>query len=307
MAETLESLAEEVEKQPGILEVFARAKFPKAPAGSIFVGAGDSYAACMAGFYASKGRCLALDPYSLASTPGVAAGVEVYFVSVSGRTTSNIAAAKKVARLARWTRAVTAEKGGALADVTDEVVEIPMAYVPRTPGMLSFSLSLLAVLEISTGHGRCDFQKILDQARDDSKSVSWGRGTTYFLGNSLGYSAALYAAAKTYEILGSKAHPELLEEFSHLELFSLRRSDAVNIFSCFDPSRSADKLRRTLTGQGYESHVVPPVGSSDYERLFHAVFVSQLSALAAATEAGLTKPRFLSARGRLGASDSMIY
>jgi hypothetical protein len=303
----LQGLAEELGNQTPILQRFAHTRLPKAPRGSIFVGAGDSYAASLAGFYASKGRCFALDPYSLASAPGLAKGMEVFFISVSGRTASNVAAAKKVKRVAKRTTAITADRGSELANLADEVIALPMAYAPRTPGMLSFSVSLLAVLGISNGPGRCDFWKMWDWAQKDSEEVSWGRNTTYFLGNSLGYPAAIYAAAKTYELLGEKAHPELLEEFSHLELFSLRKSDVVNVFSCFDPLGASHKLSKALAEQRYESHVVPVRGSSDFERLFHAVFVSQLSVVGRAKEAGLSDPKFLSARGRLRISDCMIY
>ena len=303
----LRALTDEVEGQPQVLLEFLRSRFPKAPRESIFVGAGDSYAAAMAGFYASGGRCIALDPYSLASAPGVAEGREVFFISVSGRTTSNVVAAKGVRRHARRTTAITAERTSALAKTADDVVALPMAYAPRTPGMLSFSLSLLSVLKIAGVTGECDFRVAFVKAEKDKRKIGWGRSGTYFLGNSLGYPVSLYAAAKTYELLGAKAHPELLEEFSHLELFSLGKSDVVNIFACFDRSGMSEKLREALTGQRYDGRVVPERGSSDLEKLFHAVFVSQLSVLERARNLGMSEPSFLSAAGRLRASDHMIY
>ena len=300
-------MVDEVEKQPGILEMFAKSKLPRAPKGSIFVGAGDSYAAALAGFYASGGSCIALDPGSLASAPEIAAGLEVFFISVSGRTASNVAAATKVRRLARGTTALTAAEDSQLAGLTDHVVRLPMAYAPRTAGMLSFSLSLLAVMKIAGRGAGCDFREALSGARKASVRLSSGKGTTYFLGNSLAYPVALYAAAKAYELLGAKAHAELLEEFSHLELFSLEKADAVNIFSCFDPSGMSARLKKALTGQGFRTQTIASLGKSDTERLFHSVFAAQLSVLGQARRAGLSEPRFLSAGGRLRASDAMIY
>jgi hypothetical protein len=248
-----------------------------------------------------------MDPYSLASAPELAEGVEVFFISVSGKTSSNLAAARKVSRMARRTTAVTAEVGSRLADLTDDVVVLPLTYVPRAPGMLSFSLSLLAVVDIAVGVGRCDFQRAFDRAVSDGGRIGWGRGTTYFLANSLGYPAAMYAAAKTYELTGARAQPELLEEFSHLELFTLRKSDCVNTFSCFDPSGISRKLTRALGEQGYDAHLVPSRGESDAERLFHSVFTGQLAIVEEAERTGLAKPRFLSTGGRLRTSDYMIY
>ncbi len=303
----IRELRNELEKQPETLERFAKSRLPRAPKGSIFIGAGDSYAAALAAFHASRGRCIALDPYNLAIAPEIAEGLEVFIISVSGRTTSNVVAAKRVMRLARRTTALTAVADSELASLADRVVRLPMAYVPRTVGMLSFSLSLLAVLGMTGVEVDCDFRAALKRAKEERGTISYGKGTSYFLGNSLAYPAALYAAAKTYEVLGAKAHAELLEEFSHLELFALKKSDAVNVFSCFDPSGMAVKLRKALTERGYESHVVPSRGKSDIERLFHSVFVAQLSVLEQAMKSGLSKPRFLLDSGRLRMSDAMIY
>jgi len=303
----MRSLAEEVLGQPEALARFARSRLPRAARGSIFVGAGDSYAAAMAAFYASGGRCVALDPYTLASAPEVAEGLEVYFISVSGKTASNVSAARRVRRLAKRTVAVTAERGSDLARLADDVAEIPMAYAPRTSGMLSFTLSLLAVLKVVGQDCEGDFEKAFVDARRDAGRVSVGKGTTYFLGNGLGHPAALYAAAKCYELLGARAHAELLEEFSHLELFSLRRPDAVNAFSCFDPSKMADRLAKALRGVGFEAQAIPSRGRSVAERLLHSVFVAQLAVIDEAGRAGLSEPRFLRAGKRLRTSDSMIY
>ncbi len=303
----MDALASEVEDQPGSLIAFARSRFPRAPKGSILVGAGDSYAAALAGFYASEGRCIALDPYSLVSAPGVAKGVEVYFISASGRTASNLAAARKVRGVARKTTALTAVPESELARSVDRTVALPMRYVPKTSGMLSFSLSLLAVLRISGEVGSADFHKVFADAQKDRGSLTHGRGTTYFLGNSTSYSAALYAAAKTYELLGERAHAELLEEFSHLEVFSLASEDAVNVFSCFDPSKMAGKLAKVLGRAGHTTNIIPCRGASVVERLFHSVFTVQLALLDAAAAAGLREPSFLRAGRRLQASDELIY
>ena len=303
----IRSISVEVAEEHRALERFVVSKLPLASRGSIFVGAGDSYAAALAGFYASGGRCIALDPYSLVGNPEIAEGREVFFISVSGKTASNIAAAKMVARTARRTTALTADARSPLARLTDRAVRIPTTYVPKTPGMLSFCLSLLAVLRIAGVEGSCDFHRVFALAKRDRGFISSAVGTTYFLGNGLAYPAALYAAAKDYEFLGVRAHAEFLEEFSHLELFSIEKKDVVNIFSCFDPSGVAPRLAESLGGAGYRARVVPERGRSKVEHLFHAVFVAQLAVLDRAARAGLAEPSFLSSGGRLKVSDSMIY
>jgi fructoselysine-6-P-deglycase FrlB-like protein len=297
----------EVSGQAEVLRSFAKSELPRAGKGSVFVGAGDSYAAAVAGFYLSKANCLAVDPYALISCPEIAKGRDVFFISVSGKTSSNVEAARKVRRLARLTTAVTADGGSRLAASTERTVKLPMVAVPRSPGFLSFSLSLLAVLRIATGEVSCDFESAFRSAEEDSRNVSFARGTTYFLGNSAAYGVSLYSAAKAYELLGARSHAELLEEFSHLELFSLGRSDSVNIFSSFDPLKMGERLRMALSDRGYVSRLIPPRGSSDAERLFHSVFVAQLAVIRRAEELGIARPNFLSARDRLEISDRMIY
>ncbi len=303
----IDALRVEVRGQATALKEFARLKVPMAPEGAIFVGAGDSYAAALAGFYMSGGRCFALDPYSLASAPQIAKGRDVYFISVSGKTASNIAAARRTRGVARTTTALTAVESSSLARLVDSVLPLPLNYVPRTPGMLSFGLSLYAVLRLTGRDETADFQRAFRNAKKDSGSLTLGKGVTYLLGNSVGFATALFTAAKAYELLGARAHAELLEEFSHMQIFSLGRDDVVDAFSCFDPSRIARKLVTNLEESGYSSNLIPSRGSTVTERLFHSMFVGQLAILETALRAGLRDPKFLSAGRKLQTSDLMIY
>jgi fructoselysine-6-P-deglycase FrlB-like protein len=303
----MEELASEVSSQASKLGEYAARRLPQAPRGSVFVGAGDSYAAALAGFYASRGKCVAFDPYALATEPEAARGSEVFFISVSGRTASNLLALSKVRGIAKKTTVVTAVEDSPLVEGSDEFVTLPMNYVPRTPGLLSFSLSALAVLKLVGDVGHCDFEGVYEGAKQESRKLSLANGTTYFLGNSLGHAAATYAAAKVYEMFGSPAHAEALEQFSHMELLSLRPIDSVNIFSAFDPEGIAHKLGQALSSERYRSTLVPSAGKSPVELFFHLVFVTQLWCLAEAKREGLEAPKFLGNERRLRISDSMIY
>lgn len=306
MASGLDGLEDEVGTEPDALRRFALARVPRAPRGSIFVGAGDSYAAALAGFYASGANCIAFDPYALASRPAVAKGRDVFFISVSGSTSANVKAAKEVKDIAHRTTAITAVPDSPLGTTAERTLVLPMTYVPRTPGMLSFCLSLLAVLMVVDLDCAGDFEACYSHAKR-SHEVAFGSGVTYFLGNSFAHPVALYASAKTYEVAGSRAQAEQLEEFSHMQLFSLARPDVVNVFSCFDPAAMAGKLTKALRKSGYRARLVPSWGSTAVEQLFHAVFIVQHSVLREARASGLKEPRFLDAGRRLRVSDSMIY
>jgi fructoselysine-6-P-deglycase FrlB-like protein len=303
----MESILEELNSQPDVLTKWNSSKLPKAPSGSIFSGAGDSYAAAIAAFYLSSSKVLAIDPYSLASSPQIASGKNVFFISVSGRTSSNVGAARRVRKVARGVTAITADGFSPLAKLCDDVLLLPFTPSPRSPGILSFTLSLLASLKLSLGSVTCDFRQTMARAREDSASLVFADNTTYFLGNGPAYSAAFYASAKVYELLGARAQCELLEQFSHMELFSLTKPDSVNIFSCFDPRRVGPRLRKSLEDNGFRASLVPSHGRSGAEALFHSVFLSQHAVLERADSLGLKGPAFAASGRTLGVSDDMIY
>ncbi len=304
---TIDSVAEEIDAQPHVLANWNRSHLPKAPRGSLFVGAGDSYAAALSVSYTPSAEFVALDPYVLFASPEVAAGREVFFISVSGRTSSNVSAARRIRGIARNSTAITANEKSPLVRATDDVLVLPFTPSPRTPGTLSFTISLLTALKLSLGRIDCDFDSAFKRAKTDFSSIAFSKDTTYFLGNGPAYPAALYASAKMYELLGNVSHAELLEEFSHLELFSLKKTDTVNIFSCFDPQKVGHRLHRSLSAHGFRSSLIPTHGSSATEMLFHCIFLTQLALVDRARRSRRTKPAFLLSRDRLQVSDSLIY
>ena len=81
--------------------------------GSVFAGSGDSLAAAMLAEYFSEGRARAMDPSDILRNPGLVSGLHhLYLISVSGRTSANIRAAR---RFAGTTVAITADPGSRLA------------------------------------------------------------------------------------------------------------------------------------------------------------------------------------------------
>jgi len=116
-----------------------------------------------------------------------------------------------------------------------------------------------------------------------------------------------YGAAKVYEILGFRADAEQIEEFSHMELFSLKASDSVIIFSAFDPARIGPRLHAALRSRGYVTSLLGTYNSNPVETIFYYAFLSQLAPLAKAQAKGLSEPYLAGARKKLQISDSMIY
>jgi len=307
---TIASVAEEFNAQPSLLRSFrGSALWSDLGDGGapVFVGAGDSYAAALCASFLAGPRVLALDPYSLTESISWATGRTVYIVSVSGETRSNIELARALKRVAKLTVAITCNPKSRLASAADRVVELPFKPRGKSPGIATFALALGAVLKVSGLEPGCDFDALLSRAATVSKRVhiASGHNLTHFAGNNEAYAASVYGAAKIYELLGGRAQASLLEEFSHMPLFSLSTSDRVNVIE--SPSgRKGGQLQERLTKGGFSSSLIRLEGDP-IERLYLLVFSIQKAAIDAARARGLTSPYFLSARKKLKISDEMIY
>lgn len=303
----LSEVLSELQREPAVLADFARRRMPRLPAGSLLVGAGDSFIASLLASTLSSRRCTAVEPYSLQADPKLAEGRSVAFLSVSGRTAANLRAADAVRGLAARTIAVTANGSSPLAELVDERLLLPYAYRPRVPGTLSFALTALAAAMLAGLEPRCDFRRAKTAAESLEACNFSSRGVSYFLGNGHGYASALYACAKTYEFLGFRAQAQLIEEFSHMEVFALRKGDAVNLFLSDDPAGLGERLARSLRGAGRATAVLDSRGGDSLYSAFTEVFLVQRSILAEMARRDLDRPYIVRAAAKLKDSDSMIY
>ena len=136
------------------------------------------------------------------------------------------------------------------------------------------------------------------------------RGITLIVGLALGTVLVVsffFDEMGVPRYLGMLRHAQQLEEFSHMELFSLRDSDSVVIFSAFDPAGIGGKLLDVLRSKRYAASLLAPYGSNTVETIFHFIFATQLRTLAVARARGLSMPYFVGAKRKLQVSDSMIY
>ena len=307
---TIASIAKEFKAQPSLLRSFRESPLwsELGDGGDpIFVGAGDSYAASLCASFLAGPRVLALDPYSLAESVSWARGRSVYVVSVSGETRSNIELARALKGVAKLTVAITCNPKSRLAAAADSVAELPFKPRRKSPGIATFALSLGAVLKVCGLESGCDFDEVLSRSTEVAKRIriASGRNLTYFAGNNEAYSASVYGAAKIYEILGGRAQASLLEEFSHMPLFSLSTLDRVNVIESPN-GRKGEQLQGKLADGGYSSSLVRLEGDP-VERLYLLVFSMQRAVIEAARKEGLKIPYFLGAKKKMRISDEMIY
>ncbi len=250
---------------------------------------------------------MVLDPYELIASPERARSKTVVVISVSGRTKANVAAARCVRGIAKETLGVTSNAASPLANEVDETILLPYEYRPRVPGVASFALSLAYSAKLLSVKLGFDFGRACAAGRRVSRELKFSRsGCTFFLGNRALFAVSMYAAAKLYEFFGAKAQYQRLEEFSHMELFSLDGRDAVNIYDGFDPSRISRILSKSLKTAGYKTGIAS-AGRSGVESVFGAVFATQFALLRWIEEAKIKRPYLLDAERKLAISDSMIY
>ena len=209
--------------------------------------------------------------------------------------------------MAKKTAAVTCNPQSRLAAVVDSVIQLPFRPRGKSPGVASFTLSLAAALKVCGLDLECDFAQALSCAAAASKQIriAGGRNVTYFAGNNDAYGAAVYGAAKIYELMGGRAQPSLLEEFSHMPLFSLSASDSVNVVESPEGDKG-ERLFEKLRDAGYASSLIALEGGR-VERLYTLIFALQIAAADAAKRKGLAVPYFLTAKKKLRISDEMIY
>lgn len=303
----LSALESELKEEPTLLSKAVRDKTETLAPGSILVGAGDSYAAALCASFLSPSDARVSDPYELIASPRLARGRTVVLLSVSGRTRSNVAAARSVKGIAGERICITANEGSPLARETDRTILLPFDYRPRSPGMASFALSLACTAKLLSVNLGLDFARARSSGKRVSRGLKFSRtGSTFFLGNRALYGVSVYAAAKLYEFFGAAAHYQRLEEFSHMELFSLKVGDAVNIYDGFDPLRMGRRLAKSLKSAGYETFLAS-TRLAGVESVFTAVFATQFAVLRWVQATKIKRPYLLDARKKLAISDAMIY
>ncbi len=283
---------------------------PINPGETIFVGAGDSLACAQFIERLMNFEPRAVDSYELAQNPQIARNKTVFFISVSGRTRSNIEAASAIKGIAKKTAAITANPESQLAKICSSIIQLKFTKLPGvTPGTNSFTSSLLACSRFfGPIRAEFDLSPKMASAKHWAESHSENAETVYFLATGFLYPIAFYGSVKVPEFSGERAEYQLTEEFSHMNLFSMTRKDlAIILNQASDPE--AAQLYEELNRRGYcaelldlkETHADPVEVAVIYSIYF------QYFALNAALRKRLSRPAFLENPTLLDISNKMIY
>lgn len=268
---------------------------------SIFCGSGDSFAASLLGQVYSNFKVRAFDPLDLVKNKNLLENQTAFIVSISGKTKANI----NVAKITKKSIAITSNPNSKLAKACSDVIELkfPNSDV-FTSGTISFLESALTCISLVMDFKIKNHAKIFKEASTQASRTKYTK-RIFFLGNLCTYPLTMYAAAKVYEILGLTAYYERIEQFSHMELFSVKKDDTVIIFE--EKNKHNQQLIKNLKKLGLKIYQPVFLHKDKISQFLFYTFFSQLVPLYLAKQRKQKEVYFMDAKQLKNASDEMIY
>jgi fructoselysine-6-P-deglycase FrlB-like protein len=268
---------------------------------AVFCGTGDSFVSAQLAEVFSGFRARACDPLDLLKNKRLAKDRDLYMISISGNTVSNI----KLAKAVKNTVAVTAYKQSRLVNACKKLIllQYPNSGI-FTAGSISFLASALTCISLVSKIKIRNVSKLYKKADTQSRKIRL-RGKVFLLGNMHTFPVAMFGAAKIYEAAGLDAHYERIEQFSHMGLFSAKKGDTVIIFE--GKSKYNSKLASNLKKYGLNIVQLQPNTKNIQETVLFFIFVSEFIALYHAKKKNQKDCFFVTAKKLREASSSMIY
>lgn len=271
------------------------------PKNLMFCGSGDSLVSCMMAECFSNYQSRAIDPLDLIKNKDLSKNKHVYFVSISGRTISNIKAAKMVKKSTSITKNPASNLSRACAGLIQ--LDYDDSHV-LTSGSVSFLASMLTCISLVSCFRVKNAKKLFLSAKSQARKISL-RNKVYFVGSQYTYPLCMYAAAKLHEVLGMDARYERIEQFSHAGVFSAKPGDTIILFE--GKNRHNERFTLQMKKLGMSVHN-PSIKSCDKisQAIFYT-FVSQILALNVAKRKHLADCYFITEKKIRNVSSSMIY
>lgn len=299
---TIEAYEKDIELQLDFLKSFRKQRLlsHNQQKNTIFSGSGDSLTSAMLAESFSGGVVKAMDPLDLYNNKQLVKSNHIYFVSISGNTVINI----KVAKIAKRTTAITSKPESRLVRASNETILLtaPSSGI-FTAGSISFLESVLTCVSLVKKITIPKNSKLFSKAKADVKKSKVSK-RIFVLGNLFTFPVAMYCAAKFYEILGYDAHYCKIEQFSHMELFSVQKGDTVIIFE--EKNSYNKQLGKNLKKVGINV-IHPSMPSAKISQMIYCIFFSQLIALFEAKKKRRKDCHFVSAKKIRNVSNQMIY
>jgi len=299
---TIQAFEKDMYLQSDFLKSFKNQKFLSSnqQTNAIFSGSGDSLVSAMLAESFSGGIVRAMDPLDLLKNKQLVKSKHVYFVSISGNTVSNI----KVAKTTKKTTAITSMPYSRLAKISDKTILLSAPnHGVFTAGSISFLESALTCISLIKKINISNHLKLFSKVRLNAKKFKVTK-RIFVLGNLYTYPIAMYCAAKFYEILGYAVQYSKIEQFSHMELFSVKKGDTVIIFE--EKNTYNKQLSLHLKKIGINV-IHPDVPSEKLSQILYCIFFSQFITLFEAKKKKKKDCHFVLAKNIRNVSNQMIY
>jgi fructoselysine-6-P-deglycase FrlB-like protein len=268
---------------------------------AIFCGTGDSYASSQLAEIFSQFRARSYDPLDLVKNKKFLERHDLYLISISGNTISNI----QLAKLSKHATAITSNSRSKLANASKKVILLRFDNTGiQTSGSISFLSSALTCISLVAKYAVNDISTIYASAKKISKKIPLC-GKIYVLGNLYTMPIAIFCVAKLYEVLGINAHYERIEQFSHMGLFSAQKGDTVILFE--EKNSHNEKLLKHLRYCDLKAIRIDPPQINVQGKILFYIFVSELIVLHTAKRKKKKECYFIEAKKLRNASSYMIY
>jgi glutamine---fructose-6-phosphate transaminase (isomerizing) len=282
----------------------------------LFVGSGDSYACALLMEYLSKHKMLAYHPSDILHCPQILSDHEIFFISASGRTRSNIEAARIARKFGIKTTAVTVRSKSALQEVCSKTLNLDYLHIPQSSstGILEFTATVIICMAlIGINMNLNILGKIMSDAREKVNLHGVDLPTKFksilFLGDDISYPLARYGALKMHELFGLRSFGYLLDDYYHSPIFSLKKPDCVFVLDHETKKNSltAEFHKKLKKVHARSYYFQPHVGRSLFERILFSIFAIQILGLTMAEKMEVGKPYYLSKENILKFSSNLIY
>ena len=267
----------------------------------IFCGTGDSFVAALLAEAFSNFLVRAFDPLDLIKNTNITVNKKIFFISISGNTSSNI----KLARTVKHSVAITTNPKSKLGTSTSHTITLnyPSSGI-FTAGSIGFLASALTCISLVTKFSLKKIEILFLDAQKKSKKIKLS-GKIFVLGNMHTFPISMYFVAKLYEVLGLNAQYERIEQFSHMGLFSAKKGDTVIIFD--ENSNYNAKLKKTFIKAGLKVIHLTPNTKNKIKQICYYIFLSQFISLFHAKRVNQKQCYFVNAKKLRDASSEMIY
>ena len=300
---TIEALENDILLQIPYLQEFTLQKqlSEKNQHGTIFCGSGDSFAAAMLAESFSNFKVRAVDPLDLLKNPTIIKNNQIFIISISGNTSSNV----KVAKITKNATAISSNIYSKLVKSCSKriLLDYPSSGI-FTSGSVGFISSALTSISLVSKFQIKNVIELFKKAIIESKKIKLGK-KIFIIGNLHTYPIAMYGAAKFYEILGNDVHYERIEQFMHMGVFSANRGDTVIIFEEKNPHNT--RIVNNLKKLGLNVFQPNPGTKDKISQVIFFSLFSQLTPLFHAKKNRQKECFFVTAKKVRSASSDMIY